>query len=54
MTVDLTKILGGDAAQNIPLQNQDVVYVPEGPLFSWGNVLAVISGLSLFKAFFGF
>ncbi|MDR7545515.1 MAG: polysaccharide biosynthesis/export family protein [Armatimonadota bacterium] len=54
MTVDLTKILGGDAAQNVPLQNQDVVYVPEGPLFSWSNILSVLSGLSLFRAFFGF
>lgn len=53
MTVDFTRILGGDASQNIPLQDRDVIYVPEGPLFSWSNLLVVLSGLSLFRAFFG-
>ncbi len=53
LTVDMIKILAGDASHNVPLQDRDVIYVPEGPMFSWSNILAVLSGLNLFRAFFG-
>lgn len=52
--VDMNKILRGDMTQNVALQHQDIVYVPQGALVRWGDILAWLSGYSLVRAVFGF
>lgn len=53
--VNLDRILDGkgDLAQNVPLQNTDIVYVPRDNRVQWRDVLSWISGLSLIRNFFG-
>lgn len=53
-SVDLNRILRGDATLNVPLQAEDVVYVPQGPLVQWLDVLAWLSGLGLVRSVFRF
>jgi len=52
--VDMNKILRGDMTQNVALQHQDIVYVPQGALVRWGDILAWLSGYSLVRTVFGF
>lgn len=52
--VDMNKILRGDMSQNVLLQHQDIVYVPQGALVRWGDILAWLSGYSLVRTVFGF
>jgi polysaccharide export outer membrane protein len=47
---DLNQIFKGDVAQNIELQDGDVVYVPQSGLVVWREVLSWLSGLSLIRA----
>jgi polysaccharide export outer membrane protein len=53
-SVDLNRILRGDATLNVPLQAEDVVYVPQGPLVQWLDVLTWLSGLGLVRSVFRF
>jgi polysaccharide biosynthesis/export protein len=50
--VDIGKILRGDSAQNIVLQNTDVVFVPDGRVL-WTDILSYLSGFGLIRALFG-
>lgn len=52
--VDMNRILRGDMSQNVVLQHQDIVYIPQGALVRWGDILAWLSGYSLVRAVFGF
>jgi polysaccharide export outer membrane protein len=53
-TVDMSKILRGDMSQNVVLQHQDIIYVPQGPLVRWTDVIAWLSGYSIVRSVFGF
>jgi polysaccharide export outer membrane protein len=48
--VDLNQIFKGDMAQNIELQDGDVVYVPQAGIVVWREILSWLSGLSLIRA----
>lgn len=48
---DMNKILRGDATQNPVVQDGDIVYVPQGPLVRWQEVLAWLTSLSLIRTF---
>jgi polysaccharide export outer membrane protein len=52
--IDMNRILRGDMTQNIVLQHQDIIYVPQGPLVRWTDILAWLSGYSLVRTVFGF
>ncbi len=52
-TVSMNKMLAGDASQNLILQNADVVYVPEGAIVRWTDIISVISGFGLLRTLFG-
>lgn len=52
-TVNMAKILAGDASQNVKLQNADVVYVPEGAIVRWTDIISYISGFGLLRTIFG-
>lgn len=53
ITIDMNRILRGDMTQNIPVRNGDVIYVPQGPLVRWQEVLAWLSGLGLIRSLLG-
>lgn len=48
--VDLNKIMKGDLAQNMSLRQGDVVFIPQGPLVRWQEVLSWISGLTILRS----
>lgn len=52
-TVDMNKMVAGDASQNIVLQNADVVYVPGGRVF-WTDVLSWLGSLNIIRLITGF
>ncbi len=52
-TVNMDKIVAGNGSENILLQNQDVVYVPAGPLVRWMDILAWLGGLGLVRTLTG-
>ena len=48
--VDLNKIMKGDLAQNMALRQGDVVYIPQGPLVRWQEVLSWITSLTILRS----
>jgi len=53
-TVNVDKILKGDAAQNILLQHADIVFVPQSNRLTWQDILSYLGGLSIITGLFGF
>ncbi len=51
-TVNMTAFVRGDLKQNVPLRNEDVIYIPPGGGFSWSNILSVLGGINLIRALF--
>lgn len=47
-TYDLSKIQKGDKGENPTLTDGDVVFVPQGSTFDWGQVWSAIGALGLF------
>jgi polysaccharide export outer membrane protein len=47
---DMNRILRGDMTQNPTLRDGDIVYVPQGPLVRWQEVLAWLTSLSLLRS----
>jgi polysaccharide export outer membrane protein len=47
--IDMNKILKGDVSLNLVVQDADIIYVPEGPLVRWTDVLTVLTGLGLIR-----
>lgn len=52
-TVDMTKFVKGDFAQNVPVIDGDIIYVPPDNRVRWSDVLGYLGGLSLIRALFG-
>jgi polysaccharide export outer membrane protein len=52
-TVDMTKFVKGDFAQNVPVADGDIIYVPPDNRIRWADVLGYLGGLSLIRTFFG-
>lgn len=51
--VDMNKIVSGELSQNIAVQDADVIYVPEGAIVRWTDILTWLSGLGLIRSLFG-
>jgi polysaccharide export outer membrane protein len=52
-TVDMTKFVRGDFAQNIPVQDGDIVYVPRDNRIRWADVLVYLGGIGLIRSVVG-
>ncbi len=48
-TIDLNRIIKGDGSLNMPVQDADIIYVPDGPLVRWMDIVAWLSGLGLIR-----
>jgi protein involved in polysaccharide export with SLBB domain len=53
-TVNVDKILKGDAAQNILLQHADIVFVPQSNRLTWQDILSYLGGIGIITSLFGF
>ncbi|MGQ0549371.1 MAG: polysaccharide biosynthesis/export family protein [Armatimonadota bacterium] len=52
-TVDMTSFVRGDLKQNVPLRNEDVVYIPPDRSVRWADILSFLGPLSLIRALLG-
>ncbi len=52
-TVDMTKFVKGDFAQNIPVQDGDIVYIPRDNRIRWADVLAYLGSIGLIRSVLG-
>jgi polysaccharide export outer membrane protein len=53
ITINLNSIVRGDMSGNIPIRNGDVIFVPQGPLVRWQEVLSWLAGLGLIRSLLG-
>ncbi len=52
-TVDLTKFVAGDLKQNVPMQNEDIIYLPPDNSVRWTDILGYLGGLNLIRTLLG-
>ncbi len=48
--VDLNKIIRGDGSLNIPVQDADVIYVPQGSFGRWSDIVGWLASLGLVRS----